>query len=101
MREGRTSESRLHSHRPLPYLNPVLREKQESSCAEQGPWREGLESGAGPATLQPCLTASCSVWQSGRGAEEGSGWGGWGRVLQALASASVCHCPSRGRGWSL
>ena len=69
--------------------------------AEQGPWREGLESGAGPATLQPSLTASCSVRQSGRGAEEGSGWGGWGRVLQALASASICHCPSRGRGWSL
>lgn len=55
MREGRTSESRLHSHRPLPPLNPVLREKQESSCAEQGPWRSrGLGGKAwSPELAQP------------------------------------------------
>ena len=67
-------ESSLDNHRSLPALNPMRRVGLGEQLGRARLWWEASESA--PAQLRSSPSGRVLLWQSARGAEERSGWGG-------------------------
>lgn len=67
-------ESSLDNHRSLPALNPMRRAGLGEQLGRARLWWEASESA--PAQLRSSPSGRVLLWQSARGAEERSGWGG-------------------------